>query len=393
MKIISAVHPGVTPAVFSRTALDYNKSPFLVIWEVTRACDLACMHCRAEAQSQALPGELNHEEGLSVIDQVVDMGTPILVLSGGDPLKRKDLLSLIHYGKTKGLRMGTIPAATSLLTRDVVAALKEAGLDQMALSLDAPTAMAHDRFRQVPGAYAKTMEAIKWAHEMKLPLQINTVIGRHNIDQLDDLIRKIRSFDVVFWEVFFLVPVGRGEEVQDISAEQYEEVFKKLYQVMIKEKFIVKVTEAPHFRRYSIQKKLQDGGISLDAFTGGHVELPVHLRRLFGPGRSIGQAPQSVNSGKGFVFVSYDGKVYPSGFLPISAGTVEDRGLIRAYRDSLLFQRMRDSSLLKGRCGCCEYRDLCGGSRSRAFAETGDYLEEDSRCAHRPSRVLLNYRL
>lgn len=381
----SPAAPGVMPSMHRSTPLDYDKTPFLVIWEVTQACDLACLHCRAQAQPLALPGELTHDQGLDVIDQVAELGTPILVLSGGDPLKRKDLLPLLRYGKKKGLRMGTIPAATPLLTREVVVALKETGLDQMALSLDAPSAAAHDQFRQVPGAYAKTMEAIQWAHEVKLPLQINTVIGRHNFGQLDEMIEKIKSFGVVFWEVFFLVPVGRGHEVNDISAQQYEEVFEKLYQVTKSERFIVKITEAPHFRRYYIQQKLKEEGQTLADITKGRIVLPARLRRLMGPGGTIGQAPQGVNSGKGFVFVSYDGKVYPSGFLPIPAGTVRDKGLIRAYRETPLFKELRHTSLLKGRCGLCEYRDVCGGSRSRAFAETGDYLAEDSRCAYVPA--------
>lgn len=381
----SAATPGVTPSsLFRPMSMDYNQTPFLVIWEVTQACDLSCVHCRAQAQPMALPGELSHEEGLDVIDQVAEMGTPILVLSGGDPLKRADLLPLIRYGKSKGIRMGTIPAATPLLTRDVVVALKEAGLDQMAQSIDAPNAEDHDRFRKVPGAFAKSMEAIQWAHEVNLPLQINTVIGRHNFHQLDQMIEKVKSFGVVFWEVFFLVPVGRGQDVNDITAEQYEEVFEKLYQVNKNERFIVKITEAPHYRRFYIQQMLKESGQTLADITAENVVLPARLRRLMGPGGTIGHAPQGVNSGKGFVFVSYDGKVYPSGFLPLSSGHVRDRGLIRAYRDSALFQQLRNSALLKGRCGRCEYRDVCGGSRSRAYAQTGDIFAEDSRCSYIP---------
>src|SRR3989338_5225285 len=184
--------------------LDMQQQPFLVIWETTQACDLACVHCRAEAQPNPLPGELTHAEGLGLIDQVAAMGTPVLVLSGGDPLKRADLSLLIRHGKSHGLRMGTIPAATPRLTYEAIRELNDAGLDQMALSLDASRAAAHDRFRGVPGAFAKVMEAVGWVHEVGLPLQINTVFSACNADDVDRLIALVQQLGIVFWEVFFL---------------------------------------------------------------------------------------------------------------------------------------------------------------------------------------------
>lgn len=361
--------------------MDFHQAPFIVIWETTQACDLACAHCRAKAQPLPLPGELSHEEGLELLNEIADMDTKVCVLSGGDPLKRADLLDLVRHGKSRGLRMATIPAATPLLTRDVVQALNDAGLDQMALSLDASVPEAHDRFRGVPGAFQRTLEAVHWAHEAQLPVQINSVMTQHNFDDVDQLIELVKRLGVVFWEVFFLVPVGRGADIPGLSAEQYEQVFAKLYQAARRARFIVKITEAPHFRRYYYEQRLQELGIDPNQLAWNGIELPPELRRIEGPRGSIGQAPQAVNAGKGFVFVAYDGEVYPSGFLPLSAGNVRHTPLPAIYRTSPLLQALRDPDRLKGRCGACEYRAICGGSRSRAYAVTGDYLAEEPCCA------------
>jgi len=372
--------------------MDFNQKPFLVIWETTQACDLACMHCRAEAEPNPKPDELTHEEGLKLIDDVAEMGVPILVLSGGDPLKRKDLLECIHHGKKRRLRMGTIPAATPLLTQKVVRSLKEADLDQMALSLDASTQEAHDTFRGVPGAFAKTMEAVQWAHEADLPLQINTVMTRHNFEDADRLIALVQALDIVFWEVFFLVQTGRGTEITGLTADEVERVFEKLYHVSQNTSFILKVTEAPHYRRYFIQQRLREEGIDPHqvAWQGG--TLPPELRRVLGPRGSIGRAPQGVNAGKGFVFVAHNGEVFPSGFLPLSAGNVRTRHLRDIYQQTDLFRALRDPGLLKGRCGRCEYRYVCGGSRSRAYAATEDYLATDPACSYEPQKEALTLR-
>ena len=364
--------------------MDFDQTPFIVIWETTQACDLACVHCRAKAQPLPLPGELTHEEGLALIGEIAAMGARVLVLSGGDPLKRPDLLELVRHGKAQGLRMATIPAATPLLTREVVQALKGAGLDQMALSLDASTPTAHDRFRGVEGAFQKTLEAIQWAHTVQLPVQINTVMSQHNLEDVDRLIEFVQQLGIVFWEVFFLVPVGRGAQVPGLSAQQCEQVFARVYEVARRVPFIVKVTEAPHFRRYYYEQRLRELGVDPAQLAWNGGELPPELRQLEGPRGSIGQAPQAVNAGKGFVFVAYNGEVYPSGFLPLPAGNIRNAPLGAIYRTSPFLQALRDPSRLKGRCGACEYRAICGGSRSRAYAVTGDYLAEEPYCVYQP---------
>lgn len=364
--------------------MDFHQAPFIAIWETTQACDLACVHCRARAQPFPLPEELSPEEGLALIDEVTELGAQVMVLSGGDPLKRADLIALIRHGKEKGLRMATIPAATPLLTPEKVRELKEAGLDQMALSLDASTAQAHDRFRGVEGTFEKTLQAVQWAHEVELPVQINTVMSRHNFEDVEGLINLVRQLGIVFWEVFFLVPVGRGAQIPGLSAREYEAVFSKLYEVALKAPFVLKVTEAPHFRRYFFERWGREEGIDPRQILSGALPPFPELRRIMGPPGRTTNGLQAINSGKGFVFISCQGEVYPSGFLPLSAGNVRGKGLKSIYRDAELFKALRNPDQLQGRCGVCEYRFICGGSRSRAYALTGDPAAEEPCCAYVP---------
>lgn len=364
--------------------LDLSRSPFIVIWETTRACALACVHCRASAQLNPLPGELTPEEGLALVDEIAALGTRILVLSGGDPLMRADLTTLIRRGKALGLRVATIPAATPRLTEAAITALADAGIDQLAFSLDASTAEAHDRIRGVPGTFQKTLEAIEWTHEVKVPVQVNTVISRSNLDELDRLISLVRRLGIVFWEVFFLVPVGRGGQLQSLTAGQYERVFARLYSLTQQPTFVLKVTEAPHFRRHVIERTLIAQGINPRTLRWSDDVLPPELQRR-GPGGSIGLAPQSINAGKGHCFIAHDGAVYPSGFLPLAVGNVRTERLATLYQASPVMRALRDPACLRGKCGGCEYRAVCGGSRSRAYAVSGDYLAEDPCCAYRPA--------
>jgi AdoMet-dependent heme synthase len=374
------MHPRSRPsdAPGRPAAVNFAQAPFLVIWETTRSCGLACKHCRAEAILGRDPGELTTGEGRDLLDQIAGMGTPIAVLSGGDPLNRPDLENLIRHGKSAGLRVGTIPAATSNLTRERVFSLAEAGLDQIAFSLDGPTAASHDAFRQVPGSFAKTLEGAAYAREAGLPLQINTCFAAWNLPYLEEMVKLISSLGVAFWEVFFLVPMGRGRAMESLTAEQFEEVFARLHRLNDEVKFVVKITEAQHYRRHVILKETE-------GHPGGAAERIKHiLARPRGIGGGMGMSPQAVNSGKGFAFVDYRGEICPSGFLPISAGNIRRDRLAKVYRDSRLFRELRDPALLKGKCGRCEFSSVCGGSRARAFAMTGDYLETDPFCAYEP---------
>ncbi len=368
--------------------IDFALAPFLVIWETTQACDLACVHCRASAQPSRNPDELTTTQGFALLAEAAAMGTPVFILSGGDPLKRPDLLDLVREGKRLGLRMGTIPAATPALTPAVVLELKDAGLDQMALSLDYPRAELHDGFRGVPGAFDKTLAAVEWAHQYGLPLQINTTLWAGSAPFLSEMAELVERLGAVFWEVFFLVPVGRGEVLDGIAARQCEELFAILYAVQKKSHFIVKVTEAPHYRRYVAQRQAESTGAQARGGPGT-VAMPEMLRRSEGPGHTVGLAPHGVNAGNGFVFVSHVGEVYPSGFLPLSAGNVRSQSLTEIYRNSELFRTLRDPNALRGRCGQCEYRTICGGSRSRAYALTGDFRATDPWCNYQPARPVI----
>ncbi len=363
-------------------SVDFQQAPFLVIWETTQSCALACRHCRASAQPGRDPRELTTDEGFRVIDQVAELGTPIMILSGGDPVNRPDLLELIRHGKEHRLRMATIPAATDCLTRELVQGLKEAGLDQMAVSIDFPRAELHDGFRGVPGAFARTMEAIGWAHDAGLPLQVNTTVCGETAPYLEEMAEFVQRLGIVFWEVFFLVPMGRGSLLQGLSASACEKLFELIYAVQKKEGFIVKVTEAPHYRRHVAQRELREAGAP--ARPEGQAAMPERLTVSEGPGHTVGLAPRGVNSGNGFLFVSHLGEIMPSGFLPIPVGNVRETGLLRAYRDAPLFRQLRTPSLLKGRCGRCEFREICGGSRSRAYGITGDPFETDPWCSYEP---------
>ncbi len=349
---------------------DFENRPFLVIWETTHACDLACRHCRAMATPIPESGELNTIEAKKLIQDVADLKTPIFIFSGGDPLKRADLPELIRFAKSFGMKTGAIPAVSENLNPDKLKMLKDAGLDQVAFSLDAPTAKMHDDFRGIPGIFDRTLRAVEWAKEAGLAVQINSLINTHNFDVLDEQIRLVSSLGIVFWEVFFLVPMGRGQNLSILSPEQFEAAFEKIYAVSQKENFIVKVTEGQHFRRYCAER--EDGADQL--YKKGHPS-------------KISQASFGVNSGKGFLFVSCKGEIFPSGFLPIGCGDIRTHSLGEIYRNHPILWNLRNKSYLKGRCGACEYNDFCGGSRSRAFAMTGDYLAEDPCCNYEPQAL------
>ncbi len=369
--------------MFKPPAVDFATAPFLVIWETTQACDLACSHCRASAQPLRHPDELSTAEGESLLEQTAAMGTPVFILSGGDPVKRPDLYQLIRKGKELKLRMGTIPAATTALTEDLVRQLKDTGLDQMAVSLDFPRAELHDAFRGVPGAFDRTMKAIEWGHRHELPLQINTTLCGRSAPYLGEMADLVERLGIVFWEVFFLVPVGRGEALGGLTPEQCEDLFEILYGVQKRAHFIVKITEGPHYRRFVAQREAAD--THRTAMHTAGAALPKLLQRSEGPGHTVGLATRGVNAGNGFAFVSHTGEVFPSGFLPIRAGSIRTQGLADIYRDSKLFRQLRDPEALLGRCGRCEYRGICGGSRSRAYALTGNYLATDPWCGYQPA--------
>ena len=356
--------------------LDFNERPFIVIWETTQACDLACVHCRACAQPVRSALELTTDEARRLIDDIAALKAPVFVLTGGDPLKRPDIFELVEYASRNVVRISLTPSATPLLTRDAIARLKGCGLARLAVSLDGPTAEIHDAFRRVPGSYDWTLRSVRWARELALPAQINTTITRHNLQHLDAMIALLEQLDIVLWSVFFLVPTGRGSAIDLISADEFEQVFEKLYQTAKRGRFDIKSTEAQHYRRFLLQRRTEEK-------RKGNIR-PLPLRLGLSTTDGIGRAPRGINDGKGFVFVSHLGEVFPSGFLPISAGNVRNQSLADLYRHSPLFTSLRDTSNLQGKCGICEFREICGGSRARAYALTGDIFAEEPCCVWQP---------
>lgn len=358
--------------------MDFNQTPFIVIWETTQACDLVCLHCRACAQPRRSPLELSTEEAKELIDQVAQMAAPLFVLTGGDPLKRPDIYDLVAYGTRRGVRMSMTPSATPLLTHAAIARLKQCGLARLAVSLDGSTAEIHDAFRGVSGSYALTLDAVRRAGELGLPIQINTTITRRNLDDFDSMVALLKTFKMALWSVFFLVPTGRGQLQDLVSADEFEEVFARLAETARHVQFDIKTTEAQHYRRYLAQQRAAERRRNAAPPQGMHGKPSLD---------GIGRAPRGLNDGKGFVFISHQGDIFPSGFLPLAAGNFRQRPLAEIYRNAPLFRQLRDTANLKGKCGVCEFRNICGGSRSRAYALTGDPFAADPSCSYQPRAV------
>ena len=371
---------------------DASERPFIVIWEVTRACQLVCTHCRADAIRTRNPFELTTDEGRHLLDDLASFGTPrpLVVLTGGDPFERPDLPELVAHGTRIGLNMALSPSVTDRLTRSVLEELHEAGAKAVSLSLDGATAHSHDSFRGVEGVFDATLDAARTVTEIGFRLQINTTVTRGNVLELPRMLKHVLGLGASLWSVFFLVPTGRGKDLQPLTAGEAEEVLHWLHDVS--DLVAIKTTEAPHYRRIAIQRAGFDaGGVSEldDAFPIGPLrsQLRADTTELLSgqePRRRRPRPPIDVNSGRGFAFVDHVGVVYPSGFLPTAVGSVRKKSFPEIYRGSELLQSLRNPDTFGGRCGRCEFRSVCGGSRSHAYATTGDPLAEDPSCAYEP---------
>ncbi len=368
---------------------DRTERPFLVIWEATRACALACVHCRAEAIPDRDPQELGTEAAFALMDDIVAFGKPppIFVITGGDPFERPDLADLVRYGKSIGLPMAVSPSATQALNPVSLAAMRDAGLTALSLSLDGSTAEVHDAFRGIPGTFQRTMDGWNAAREMGLKVQINSTVTLANVHEMPEIASLVRNVGAMTWSAFMLVPTGRGTNLDAPSAAQVEDIMNFLYDMG--QIVPTRTTEGHHFKRVSYQRDvLSKLGLDPVAELGlGSLYLSLTEQArdlgLVEPQR-VRRAPLNVSSGNGFVFISHTGEVHPSGFLPISAGNVNSSTLRSIYRESELFAGIRDVTLLKGRCGECEFASICGGSRSRAYAASGDLFAEDPLCGYLP---------
>ena len=358
---------------------DFGTSPLMFYYEITQACDLVCKHCRASAQENAAEDELPTELSLRLIDQVASFPRrPHIVFTGGDPLKRADLFTLIRYAVEKELSVALTPSATPLATRQAFEQAKEAGVQAFGISLDAPIASIHDAFRGFEGSFDRTTEMLNTAKSLQIPVQVNTSITRRNVAYIDEMAEYLAQFGgVMMWSLFFLVPVGRGIEEERITAEECETVFAKLWHHAQQKPFSIKTTEAPHYRRFV----LREGGNPLD--------VPRPFRFGKDPHDDSGilakvrhRAPLGITDGRGIMFVSHNGSIYPAGFLPLECGQFPQDSVVDVYQKHPTFKALQNPDNYKGICGRCEYRYVCGGSRARAFAVTGDPLEAEPDCCY-----------
>jgi radical SAM protein len=366
-------HPGALPGVgaVKPRGLVYDRAPMLVYWETTLACGLACRHCRATAVPERSPLELTMQEGFGLLDRVLGFGDPLphVVFTGGDPLRRPDLEALVAGATERGIGASLAPAVTPDLTKDRLASLKAAGIQTISLSLDGSSPELHDGLRGVPGTFAMTMRAAEWAHEVGLPIQVNTLVTDTTLDDLPAIYEVVGRMGILRWSLFFLISVGRGAVLQEITPAQSEKLFGWLYDLSKVAPFQVKTTEATHYRRVATRRMEQDG------LTDEEI-VRTSVGRGFG-----------IRDGNGIMFISHDGNVFPSGFLPLAVGNVRTDDIVELYRGHPVFTALRDTSRYKGRCGACQHVERCGGSRARAFAWTGDYLEADPLCSFVPGRA------
>jgi heme b synthase len=343
----------------------------MIAWEVTRRCNLNCIHCRAAARREPYPGELSRAEALGLIDEMASLGNPLVILTGGEPLLREDIFDLIRHGTGRGLRMVIAPNGT-LIDRTTAGRLKEAGIQRVSISLDGPTAIRHDQIRQVPGAFEGALRGIEFLKEAGLEFQINTTVTQSNREELPSIMELAIRLGAVAHHIFLLVPTGRGRELrgQALSPEEYERILNWFYDQRGKVPLQLKATCAPQYQRILRQrakaegKRIQEETFGFEATSRGCL------------------------GGIGFCFISHIGDVQPCGYLEVRSGNVRERPLRAIWEDSPVFQRLRDFSAYQGRCGRCEYISVCGGCRARAFAETGDFMAEEPLCVYQPSRPL-----
>ncbi len=364
--------------MWPRMAYVFADAPRRIYWEITRACSLACRHCRAEAQRVAAKGELTTDEGLALLDALAGFGEPLphLVLTGGDPLERADLMTLLARANDIGFDVSLSPAATPLLSPERLVALKGAGVAAMSLSLDGSTAALHDGLRGVPGTYARTLESARRIVSAKIPLQINTLVTVDTAEDLEAIDRVVTAIGAQRWSLFFLVTVGRGKLLRQLTPGMCEALFSWILARSARPGPIITTTEAPHYRRVLLEHKRRAGHGDLPLADGGRARAAAH-RSAFG-----------IRDGNGILFVGHDGDVCPSGFLPLVAGNVRTESPVRIYRDAPLFRSLRDTRAFAGKCGVCEYHDVCGGSRARAWSATGSPVASDPLCLHEPAGPL-----
>lgn len=389
--------PGHPADTWSTESVDATKTassaveylPKLIAWEVTRSCNLSCRHCRASAERGPYPGELTLDQGKALLDDIATLANPVLILTGGEPLMREDIWELVeHATKVAGLRTVMSPNGT-LVTREVAGKMKEAGIPRISISIDFPTAELHDGFRGVPGSFDGAVRGVKTAIAAGVQVQINSTITRLNVDYLDGLLALAEDLGAVALHPFLLVPTGRGKELgpEELPPEDYERTLNWVYDRQKTSNIFFKPTDAPHYHRIMRQRAKEDGTDLSELSMHPHS----HAAMGGGVGRARGHGDMDSHSkgclaGTGFCFISHVGRVQPCGYFDVAAGDVKTQKFSEIWRTSLLFEDLRDVSRLKGKCGICEYRRVCGGCRARAYEVSGDYLAEEPYCVYEPVR-------
>jgi radical SAM protein len=351
----------------------FHSKPLRIYWELTQACDLACKHCRAEANPNRHPNELTTEEIKKVIDDIKGFGKPFphLIMTGGDLLYREDIFEIVEYAILQGFGVSISPSGTNKLSYEKLLKFKKIGVSAMSLSIDGSNKKRHDEFRGVDGVFDITIQAIRWVREIRIPLQINTLVSLETYEDIPNVYELLKKEGTDRWSLFFLVQVGRGEVLQQISPFQAHKLMTWLFEMSRISKFVITTTEAPHYR-YVIYENLKKIGREEKSI----IKSPI--------GRGFG-----IRDGNGILFISHTGDIYPSGFLEISVRNSRVGNIVDIYRNNEIFRNLREPSLLKGRCGICEYKYICGGSRARAYADTNDYLMEDKLCDYEPKGDVL----
>jgi len=371
--------------------LDLNDRPILVFWETTKACPLSCRHCRANAILKPLPGELTTREGIKLIDDVAAFGKPypVMVFTGGDPLMRSDIYELMGHAKDMGVPVALSPAVSSSINEESLSMIKELGVSSVSISLDGASPETHEFVRRIEGHFNQTINAMRMLRGFGIPFQVNSTVMKMNVHELPALFKIVKDSGANAWEVFFLIHVGRGTGLESLDPLEAEDVVNFLYDASM---FGVQIrtVEAPFYRRALLQRyAVETGKVKAELRLGPLYEkLRRGLHELMSGVEREPIKPQFARTrdGNGIIFVGYDGTVTPSGFLPLPLGNVRKEGIAKIYRENPILQAIRRAEF-KGRCGACEYRFMCGGSRSRAFTESGDPLGEDPLCGYSPNSL------
>ncbi|RJQ31482.1 MAG: heme b synthase [Actinobacteria bacterium] len=351
--------------------------PRIIAWEITRSCNLTCKHCRASALHGPYPGELTTDECYNLVDEIVSFSNPIIILTGGEPLLREDIFAVASYAIKKGLRVVMAPNGT-LVTKEIAKKMKEVGIPRISISIDFPNAEQHDNFRGVPGAFEGAVQGVKNAIKAGVEVQINSTITKLNYKHLDQLLALAEELGAVAFHPFLLVPTGRGKELeeQELSPEDYEKTLNWIYDMSVKKpKIFFKPTDCPHYFRVAMTRKKESG------------ERPAMSGHPHASG--LETMTRGCLGGIGFCFISHVGDVQPCGYFEVKAGNIKEQPFKKIWEESKLFNELRDYSLLKGKCGICEFKNVCGGCRARAYEATGDYLAEEPYCVYEPRKSRL----